>query len=86
MIPTAIYSVLVLISVLSSHDPYASLLKVKELLSVATLILGLVLIRGESQVRRIVDGFIVLSVLLSLYGLGQMLFGFGDINHRIRGP
>ena len=86
MIPTAIYSVLVLISVLSSYDPHASLLKVKELLAVATLILGLVLIRGESQVRRIVDGFIVLSVLLSLYGLGQMLFGFGDINHRIRGP
>jgi putative inorganic carbon (HCO3(-)) transporter len=86
LVPLGLYSVLVVISVLTSYDSQSSLSKGKELLSLGTLFLGLVLIRGESQVRRIVDGIIILAALLSLFGLGQMLFGFGDINNRIRGP
>ena len=86
LVPLGLYSVLVVISVLTSYDSQMSLSKGKEVLSLGTLFLGLVLIRGESQVRRIVDGIIILAALLSLIGLGQMLFGFGDINNRIRGP
>jgi putative inorganic carbon (HCO3(-)) transporter len=86
MIPLGMYAFLIVVSVLTSYDSQLSLPKGRELLSLGTLFLGLILIRGESEVRRIVDGIIVLAALLSLFGLGQMLFGFGDINNRIRGP
>jgi O-antigen ligase len=86
LIPLGLYAGLVVVSVLTSYDSHMSLPKGRELLSLGTLFLGLVLIRGETEVRRIVDGIIGLAALLSLFGLGQMLSGFGDINNRIRGP
>ena len=86
LIPLGLYTSLVIISVWTSYDPEASLPKSKELLGLGTLFLALLLIRGENEVRRIVDGLILLAALLSLFGLAQMLFGFGDINNRIRGP
>ena len=86
LVPLALYSLLIVVSVLTSYDPRMSLSKGKEVLSLATLFFGLVVIRGEVPVRKIVDGIIILAALLSLFGLGQVLFGFGDINHRIPGP
>jgi putative inorganic carbon (hco3(-)) transporter len=44
------------------------------------------LVRGERQVRLVVDTLIVLAALLACEGLSQFLFGYGDIDRRIRGP
>jgi len=46
--------------------------------------LALVLVRGERQVRRLVDGMIVVAAGSGLLGLAQFLIGYGGLNHRIR--
>lgn len=43
-----------------------------------------VLVRGERQVRRLVDGMIVVAGGSGLLGLAQFLTGYGGLNHRIR--
>lgn len=86
LLPVGLYAALVATSTLTSYDPATSLAQATELLSLATLPLGLMLIRGEAQVRRIVDVLVLVAALISIQGLGQLLVGYGDINHRIRGP
>jgi O-antigen ligase len=86
LIPLGLYVLLVLASIASSYDPILSLQSGREVLSLATLFFALVLVRGEAAVRKVVDGLILVSGLLAISGLAQILVGYGDINHRIRGP
>jgi O-antigen ligase len=44
------------------------------------------LVRGERNTRRLVDALVVVGALISFYGLAQLLYGYGGIDRRIRGP
>jgi hypothetical protein len=52
----------------------------------ATLVLALLLVRGETAVRRVIGGLVLVASLLAFGGMVQLLAGQGDIDHRIRGP
>jgi len=87
LLPVALYVAATVAAVVGSLELGTSLGHVRELLTLATLVLGLVLLRGEARVRLAIDGFVVVAALLALMGLGQLaLNGGGDLLHRIRGP
>jgi O-antigen ligase len=85
--PLGLYALCVLAAIAGSYDPRLSLGGARELLSLATLPLAFVLLRDEeARIRRLVDAVVVLGALLAVFGLGQLLFGFGGLYQRIRGP
>ncbi len=84
--PLGFYVLALLLSIAASYEPRRSLGAVSEIFSLATLVLALLLVRGEDAVRRIVNGLIVVSTLFALSGLAQFLWDYGGINNRIRGP
>ncbi|MFQ5350407.1 MAG: O-antigen ligase family protein [Thermoanaerobaculia bacterium] len=85
--PLGLYALFVLAAIAGSYDPRLSLGGARELLSLITLPLAFVLLRDEeTRIRRLVDAVVVLGALLGAYGLGQLLFGFGGLYQRIRGP
>ncbi len=86
LVPLTLYALIVLVSIAFSYDFKVSLAAGREVYALGTLFLGLLLMRGEPAVRKVVDGVIMLSGILAGWGLGQFLVGYGDINHRIRGP
>jgi O-antigen ligase len=79
------YAGLLLISVALSLDPGRSARGLAELFNLSVLPLALIVIRGERAGRRVVEGVVLVAALSALLGLAQFLFGYGDINHRIRG-
>jgi O-antigen ligase len=85
-IPVGCYLLLLVGSVLASSDPWSSARGLSDLFTFTTLLMAPFLVRGERQVRRVVDTLIVLAALLACEGLAQFLFGYGDIDRRIRGP
>jgi O-antigen ligase len=84
--PLGVYVLALVVSIAASYEPRRSLGALSEVFSLATILLALVLVRGERPARRIVDGLIVVSSLFALSGLAQFLWDFGGINNRIRGP
>ncbi len=86
LMPLGLYVLGLLLSIAVSYEPRFSVRAMTEIFSLTTLVLALLLVRGEDRVRRIVNGLIVLSALLALSGLVQYLWDFGGINNRIRGP
>jgi O-antigen ligase len=84
--PLGFYVLFLLASVIASYEPLRSAGSLSELTSLATLFLGPLLIRGERASRRLVEAITILGVAISLYGLAQFLFGYGGLEHRIRGP
>ena len=85
--PLGLYALFVLAAVAGSYDPRLSLGGARELLSLITLPLAFVLLGGsERRIRRLVDALAVLGSLLAVYGLAQLLVGFGGLYQRIRGP
>jgi O-antigen ligase len=86
LLPLALYSLCFLLSIAFSANPAASLPGGRALISLLTLPLGLALVRGAAKARRIVDGLIIMAAASGLWGLGQLLIGYGGIDHRIRGP
>ncbi len=86
LLPIGVYALCVATSTVLSTGPVTSLASARELLSLATLPLALVLVRDAAGARRLVDGLVLVVALLALLGLAQFLVGYGDINHRIRGP
>lgn len=85
-IPLAFYVLWLAGSVLASFDPGQSVSGLRELFTLTALFLAPLLVRGEKDVRRIVDGLILAATLFACAGLAQYLFGYGDIDRRIRGP
>lgn len=85
--PAAIFSIIFVVSAIGSLDPSRSLGGLKDLLSMATLLLAPFLIRGEKQVRRALDLLLIMIVLSALHGVYQYLFTpYGDLHQRIIGP
>lgn len=87
-----VYLLLLVVSIAFSYDPAASWGAHSDLFNLAPLPLAILLVRGERDVRRIVDGLIVLGGVVSVYALTQLPAGLGDweglvdVNQRIRGP
>ena len=86
LVPLGFYVLLFAGSVAASYDPRTSFRALTELYTLLTLVLVPLLVRGERQVRRLVDTLIAVAALLACAGLSQYLFGYGDIDRRIRGP
>jgi O-antigen ligase len=86
LIPLGFYVLLLGGSIVASSDPWTSVRAVTEVFSLSTLVLALLLVRGERQVRLAVDALVLAAALLACIGLSQYLIGYGDIERRIRGP
>jgi putative inorganic carbon (hco3(-)) transporter len=80
------YLLMLLASIAASPAPHESARALSELFNFATLFLTLLLVRGERQVRWLVDLLLLSGALLALWGLVQILFGYGALDSRIRGP
>lgn len=72
------------LSLVFSADLDKSLRALSVPFNLLPLPLALVLVRGERQVRRLVNGMIVVAAGSGLLGLAQFLIGYGGLNHRIR--
>lgn len=84
-LPFLLYVALLVLSTATSYEPRISLMETGEILTLAGLPLAFVVIKRRAQGRLIVDGINLMVALLSLYGLGQLLFGYGALEQRIRG-
>src|SRR5262249_46677420 len=69
-----------------SYEPRVSVASLSELLSFATLYLAPLLVRGERDVRRVVDLLTAAIAGMAIEGLAQFFSGYGGIENRIRGP
>ncbi|HVS02454.1 MAG TPA: O-antigen ligase family protein [Thermoanaerobaculia bacterium] len=86
LIAVGAYAALLLLSIATSLDPRQSLGEGTEIFTLTTLLLALVLVRGEREVRLLVDGVVLLATLQALIGLGQFLaVGGADLSRRIQG-
>ena len=86
LLPLGVYSLCVVLSIAFSADPMLSLQGARGLVSLVSLLLALVLVRGPKQTRAIVDGLILVAMFSALWGLLQLLIGYGGINQRMTGP
>jgi O-antigen ligase len=87
LLPMGFYLVFLTASILLSYDVRTSLFSFGETFAMATLYLGPGLVRGERELRRVIDGMIAVAALIALRGLSQYLWmGFGELDQRIRGP
>lgn len=87
LVPLGLYVIFFVVSILFSLEPRTSLTELRDLLTLATLPLALLWVRGERDVRRLVDLSIALMVLLALYGIVQyQITDYGPLDNRIRGP
>lgn len=86
MLPLAAYVLLLFGAILASYDPRTSARGLTEIFTLTALPLAPLLVRGERDVRRLVDALIAAAALLACSGLAQYLWGYGDIDRRIRGP
>ena len=86
LLPAAMYVMTLGAAIVLSRDPGTSLWELREIIAMATLVLGLTLLDSEKRVRLAINGFIVIAGFSALWGLGQLLVGYGEILHRIRGP
>ncbi len=80
------YVLLMVASIFFSYEPRTSLGAFGDLFTLAAVPLGLLLVRGWREARRVVDGLILMAVVIAVLGLAQYFAGFGDMLHRIRGP
>lgn len=87
LVPLVLYSVALIVSTAFSSDPAHSSRHLREILSLATLVAALALVRGEREVRRIFDLLIFSTVLVAIYGIVQYYFtAYGELYNRIPGP
>jgi O-antigen ligase len=86
VVPLGVYALWLVGSIAASYDPVRSLSGLRELVTLSTLLLAPFFVRGEREVRRLVDGLIGVGVLLAGAGLAQYLAGYGGLDRRIRGP
>ncbi len=84
--PLGLYALFLVAAIAGSYEPARSLGSARELLSLVPLVVALVLLRDERRVRRLVDGLVLMGGIVALLGLAQILFGYGGLHHRIRGP
>jgi len=85
-LPLALYLLGFAASIALSYEPRVSAASLSELMSFATLYLAPLLVRGERDVRRVVDLAVAAAAAMAAYGLAQLFAGYGGIENRIRGP
>lgn len=73
-------------AILASSELAVSARGATEVFTLSSLFMAPLLLRRERQVRLVVDALVALAAVLACQGLSQYLFGFGDIDRRIRGP
>ena len=73
-------------AILASYELGVSARGATEVFTLSSLFIAPLLLRRERQVRWVVDALVVVATLLACQGLSQYLFGYGDIDRRIRGP
>lgn len=81
-----LYIAFLVLAIAASYDPRASARALRELFILITLPLGLLLVRGERRVRRVVDGLVLVATAVAVWGLVQTFAGYGGLDRRIRGP
>lgn len=86
LLPLGVYALWLVGSIFASFDPRMSLSGLRELFTLSAVLLAPALVRGEAEVRRLIDGLVAAAALLACAGLAQYLVGYGDIDRRIRGP
>lgn len=85
--PFALYVLVLIASVVTSFQVRESLWELRALIGLTTLPLGILLVRGELQVRRVYDLLIWVSVAMAWYGILQYAFtDQGGLHSRIPGP
>lgn len=85
--PFALYVLVLIASVATSFQVRESLWELRALIGLSTLPLGILLVRGELQVRRVYDLLIWVSVAMAWYGILQYAFtDYGGLQSRIPGP
>jgi len=84
--PLGLYVLLLGASVVASYEPRVSAGSLSELMSLSTLFLGPLLVRGERTARRLVEAITLMGTAVALYGLAQFFQGYGGLDRRIRGP
>jgi O-antigen ligase len=85
-LPLGVYVLLLGAAVVASYDPRVSAGSLTELMSLSTLFLGPLLVRGERATRRLVDALVIVGAGIALFGLAQLFEGYGGLDRRIRGP
>jgi putative inorganic carbon (hco3(-)) transporter len=80
------YVLVLLVAMAASYRPEVSLRAASEIFTLGTLVLAPRLVRGERDLRRVVDGLVVVGGLVALWGLAQYLGDYGGLDRRIRGP
>jgi O-antigen ligase len=84
--PLFFYVLCFVASALGSLDPKISLLELREILSLPTLVLTLLLVRGERQTRFLFNGLMAVIALLAFHGIVQnYLGGYGTLHRRVPG-
>ncbi len=73
-------------AIVASYEIGTSARGLTEVFNLSTLFVAPFVLRREGQVRRVVDLVVGMAALLACHGLSQYLFGYGDIDRRIRGP
>ncbi len=87
LLPMGFYLVFLAASIVLSYDIRGSLYSTGETFAMATLFLGPGLVRGERELRWVIDGMVAVAALIALRGLSQYLWvSFGELDQRIRGP
>ncbi len=84
--PLAFYVLVGLVSVVFSLDPSTSWAEASELFGLVTLPLAFFWVRDTKRLQRVLDGVVIVAALAAVWGLGQFLTGYGDLEQRIRGP
>jgi len=80
------YLLLLGAAIAASISPTLSLRDASELFSFATFFLALLLLRSEARVRWLIDALLLVGAALAVWGLAQSLWGYGELDRRIRGP
>lgn len=86
LLAVGLYVLLLLVAIAASYEPATSLVALSEIFSFSTLVLALLLVRREVDVRRVIDGLILVAFLVAAVGLVQYMAGHSDLDQRIRGP
>lgn len=86
LLPLGFLVAVALLSVAFSLDSEWSLYRARGLLGLVTLPMVLFWIRDSRSLRLVLDGVVIAAALAAMWGLGQLLNGYGDLAQRIRGP
>ena len=85
--PFVLYVLVLIASVVTSFQVRESLWELRALIGLTTLPLGILLVRGELQVRRVYDVLIWVSLAMAWFGILQYAFtDLGGLQSRIPGP